>query len=96
MTTAPDMLTKRELEALSSDTAVMDLKQVMKETTLAENTVYLLMREGKFPPNFKLVGKKVAWLRSEVEAWISWRIKEAKGNTRWQPPAADNDPEGAS
>ncbi|CTQ53573.1 putative transcriptional regulator [Roseibium album] len=86
MTAPIEMLSPREKEAFSSDTAIMTIKEVIKDTKLGESTIYELMRAQKFPENFILVGRKTVWLRSEIQTWIRWRIETGKGNDRWAPP----------
>jgi len=84
------MLSARELEAISSDTAIMTIKEVAADTKLAEPTIYELVRKKKFPASFSLIGRKSVWLKSEVESWKRWRIETAKGKERWQPPVTDS------
>ncbi|MCC8204905.1 helix-turn-helix transcriptional regulator [Escherichia coli] len=37
-----------------------------------------LIRKGEFPPQVSLGGKNVAWLHSEVTAWMAGRIAGRK------------------
>ncbi|MBK8970497.1 MAG: AlpA family transcriptional regulator [Hahellaceae bacterium] len=52
---------------------------VQSETTLSRSKIYELMAEGKFPKPVSLGSNRVAWLRSEVFAWIDQRIAERNG-----------------
>lgn len=85
MTIQTDMLSPREREAFSSDTAIMTIKDVIADTKLGESTIYQLMAKDLFPPA-SLIGRKTVWLRSEIESWKRWRIEEGKGAERWVPP----------
>ncbi|WP_281931034.1 helix-turn-helix transcriptional regulator [Roseibium album] len=87
MNATAEMLTSREQEAFASDTAIMTIDEVLADTKLGKTTVYELMATGTFPKSFKLVGKKMVWLRSEIEHWKRWRIEVSKGDERWHPPA---------
>ncbi len=39
--------------------------------TLSIVSLWRLEREGKFPKRFNLSANRVAWLASEIDAWIS-------------------------
>ena len=53
-------------------------KKVCGETSLSRSYVYQLSREGRFPKPVSLVpgGTSVAWVASEVDAWVNERITE--------------------
>lgn len=53
--------------------------EVQSETTLSRSQIYALISEGKFPKPISLGGNRVAWLSSEVFAWIDQRIAERNG-----------------
>ncbi|MBN8447360.1 MAG: AlpA family transcriptional regulator [Gammaproteobacteria bacterium] len=53
---------------------LIKLKQVMDCTGLARSTVYKFMADGQFPKPVKLGSKMVAWVESEVSAWIQERV----------------------
>ncbi|EKK0621840.1 AlpA family phage regulatory protein, partial [Escherichia coli] len=44
----------------------------------SRSTIYELIRKGEFPPQVSLGGKNVAWLHSEVTAWMAGRIAGRK------------------
>lgn len=90
MSATNKMLTEREQEAFSFDTAIMTIDEVIADTKLGESTVYQLMAANTFPENFTLVGRKKVWLRSEIQAWVRWRIDREKGEQRWSPPIIQN------
>ncbi|MDN0082056.1 AlpA family transcriptional regulator [Crenobacter sp. SG2305] len=47
------------------------LPAVMALTGLARSTIYLHIKNGTFPAPVKLGGNSVAWLASEVGAWMA-------------------------
>ena len=55
------LVTMTELEAL---------------TCFSKPTIYQMIREDRFPRQVRLGPNKVAWLRSEVLAWIGQRAAE--------------------
>lgn len=54
----------------------LKLQQVMEKTSLCSSSIYNLMKEGDFPKNVSVMGKRKAWLESEVEEWLMARIEE--------------------
>jgi prophage regulatory protein len=53
---------------------LIKLKQVMECTGLARSTVYKFMAEGQFPKPVKLGVRMVAWVETEVHAWVHEKI----------------------
>lgn len=51
------------------------IKEVMSRTGLGRSTIYKYMNLGRFPQQIKLSARFVAWVESEVEAWIQERIE---------------------
>jgi len=52
------------------------LPEVKQRTSLGKTTIYERIAAGTFPRPVKLGERRVAWLESEVEAWIRERIEE--------------------
>jgi prophage regulatory protein len=52
------------------------IKVVMDRTGLARSTVYKYISEKKFPKPIKLGTRAVAWVESEIEAWIHGAIEQ--------------------
>ncbi|OOE46286.1 MULTISPECIES: AlpA family phage regulatory protein [Salinivibrio] len=55
---------------------LLKLQQVMEKTSLCSSSIYNLMKEGDFPKNISVMGKRKAWLESEVEEWMMAKIAE--------------------
>ncbi len=53
--------------------------EVEAATGLGRSVIYSLMADGEFPQQVPLHGRTVGWVASEVQSWISDRIKEARG-----------------
>jgi len=47
-------------------------------TGLSRSGIYDRIREGKFPAPVSLGGSAVAWVESEVSAWIQARIEAGR------------------
>lgn len=54
------------------------LREVRARVSLGASTVYRYLAAGKFPRPVDLGGGRVAWLESEVDAWIASRAEAAR------------------
>jgi prophage regulatory protein len=52
---------------------LLRLPSVMELTGLSKSTLYDLQRQHKFPPARRLTRRCVAWVSTEVQAWIASR-----------------------
>jgi len=59
----------------------MRLPEVIHVCGLSRSTIYDLISRDAFPAQISLGGKNVAWLASEVSAWMNERIA-ARGQGR--------------
>lgn len=48
---------------------LLKIREVVEQTTLHRATIYRLMNSGDFPKPVRITSRRVAWRRSEVEAW---------------------------
>jgi len=53
-------------------------KQVQALTGLGRSTIYSAIAARSFPPPVKIGVRGVAWVASEVEAWIAARISDSR------------------
>lgn len=49
---------------------LLSLKEVKERTGISSTTLWRWQREGAFPARRRVNGYKIAWLESEIEAWI--------------------------
>ncbi len=49
----------------------MRIAEVTRVTALSRNTIYKRMREGTFPKQVRLGPNSVAWLQSDISAWMT-------------------------
>ncbi|TDV04709.1 helix-turn-helix transcriptional regulator [Paraburkholderia caballeronis] len=54
------------------------LREVRARVSLGASTVYRYLAAGKFPRPVDIGGGRVAWLESEVDAWIESRPESAR------------------
>lgn len=53
----------------------LSIGEVLEKTSFRSKTsIYDLERSGEFPIRIPLFGRRVAWLESEVEAWMASRV----------------------
>lgn len=55
-------------------------KEVQNKTGLAPSSIYAMMKKGEFPPCMSISERRVAWLESDVDAWINERIATHKAS----------------
>lgn len=55
-------------------------KEVQAKTGLGASSIYALMSEGRFPKPVTLSIRRVAWVESEVDAWIAERVAKHRAN----------------
>lgn len=60
----------------SKSTAFMLRADVLEETTLSKSVLRRLMLRDQFPRPVKLAPNRVAWVRSEVTAWVDARMRD--------------------
>ena len=56
-------------------------KELRKLIPLGRTTIWLMMREGRFPQSRRIGKVATAWLEHEVEDWIKERAQN-RSNTR--------------
>jgi len=61
-------------ETMARD-AILRAAEVCRTVGLSRATIYRAMKAGTFPQAIPLSGCAVGWLRSEVEAWITERVR---------------------
>lgn len=58
---------------MSDEQRLLTAREVTALTRLSKPTVYLMLKRGEFPRQLRLGPNRVAWLKSEVLAWIEAR-----------------------
>ena len=52
------------------------IKQVAEMTSLAQSSIYRLVKEGKFPKQVKIAERSARWIESEVLDYINKKIED--------------------
>ena len=74
------------MNTTTSDERLLDWQRLKQKVPFTRQHVGRLERAGKFPRRVKVGELRVAWLESEVEAWIKARVAERDAEAR--PPEA--------
>jgi len=73
MSVMDKQLTTSEAPTQTSDDELWNLKAVIAKTGLSRTSIYDYIAHGIFPRQRRLGPRRVAWLASEVRAWITSR-----------------------
>lgn len=57
---------------------LLRLPKVMEKTGLKRATIYLHIKQNTFPKQFKIGQRAVAWLESDIDAWIDERVDKTE------------------
>ncbi len=60
---------------------ILRLPEVKKLTGLSRTTIYVYMKENRFPKHIKLGPRCNGWLEDEVDQWIDSRISTSRPET---------------
>lgn len=55
----------------------LPLPEVLRRVGLSERTVYRMESEGTFPKKVPIIGRRVAWIESEVLEWQQQVLRKA-------------------
>ncbi|HEV3424573.1 MAG TPA: AlpA family transcriptional regulator [Paraburkholderia sp.] len=63
------------------------LREVRMRVGLGRSTLYRSPADGKFPRPVQIGGCRVAWLESDIDAWIAERVRAGQRLiwSRWAP-----------
>jgi prophage regulatory protein len=53
-------------------------KQILELLGVSHSTLYSWMDAGKFPRPIRIGENSIAWLRTEIEAWLEQRAQERR------------------
>lgn len=56
------------------------MREVIKKTGLCKSSIYDLINKKDFPQPIHLSARSVAFIESEVEAWMADRISASRNN----------------
>lgn len=68
----------RRAVARTASLHLVRLPEVKAICGLSRSSIYLLIREGRFPPSLAISGRARGWIRHEVENWVAQRIRASR------------------
>lgn len=57
---------------------LMRMPDVINMTGLPRSTIYLKMKNNEFPQQVQISSRSVAWIESEIQAWINTSVSKRK------------------
>lgn len=57
---------------------ILSLAEVETATSLSRSSIYRRISEGTFPQSIPLGGRRIGFVKREVDAWIKARIDAAR------------------
>lgn len=70
----------QQINQAADDLRLIRLNQVMTKIGMGRSWVYAKVAEGAFPQPVNFGGRAVAWLESEVDAWILEQVASRKAS----------------
>ena len=67
-------------EQLTENLRLIRRKEVQTKTGLGASSIYAMMQQGTFPKAVNISERRVAWIESEVDAWIAERVAKHRAN----------------
>lgn len=72
------MITSESENQPTENPRLIGRKTVQLKTSLSAASIYALMKTGDFPQSLQVSIRRVAWIESEVDQWVSDRIASHK------------------
>ena len=60
--------------------SILRLPEVKGRTGLSRSTIYLRIKQGKFPKQINLDGRAAGWIKGEIDQWIDERIEDSRNH----------------
>jgi prophage regulatory protein len=60
---------------------ILRLPAVKARTGISRSTIYQHVADGSFPRPVSLGARAVGWVESDIEGWISRKIKESRDSS---------------
>ncbi|HCD6957792.1 TPA: AlpA family transcriptional regulator [Klebsiella variicola] len=73
-------LTEAERQPNEYNQSLIRLPEVLKRTGFGKAWIYRLIKDGKFPAPVKIGTRAVAFVESEIDAWIQSVIETSRNN----------------
>jgi len=72
---------------VASSATFLSLTEVLRLSSLSKSTLYREMARGRFPRPYPISAGRVAWLKTDIDAWVEAR-KSIRAQISSQPLSA--------
>jgi prophage regulatory protein len=73
---APNAICSKNIDMASRPKRLITKRELCQMVPYTPQHILRLEKEGKFPRRVQVGANRVAWLESEVEAWVAARVAE--------------------
>jgi len=63
---------------INSNNRLLRLPEVKDKTGLSRSSIYAFAKSGNFPKAISLGPRAVAWIESEITAWVNEKINRSR------------------
>ncbi|WP_213706288.1 helix-turn-helix transcriptional regulator, partial [Citrobacter freundii] len=65
--------------------------EVLRRVGFSRTTMYELIKEGRFPDKVIIGARSVAFVESEIDAWIENTISDSRKNNKYHKRGSENE-----
>jgi prophage regulatory protein len=69
-------------------TQFLRMHEIIARVPFSRTHIYRLIARGEFPQNVKVGARRVAWIETEVDAWLAVRVAQRDAPSEPKPDAA--------
>ncbi|MBL6749441.1 MAG: AlpA family phage regulatory protein [Nevskia sp.] len=66
------------VEIVARPESLLRRQEVQARTSLSRSQLYQLIKDKRFPAPIQLSVRTVAWVQSEIDAWVTSRIQATR------------------
>jgi prophage regulatory protein len=74
------ILSTQTQQVSQSPLRILRLPEVVERVGLKRASIYQHMGQGSFPKSISLGPRAIGWIESEIEAWLTAKIKKRKNS----------------
>jgi len=67
-------------EDINAPLIVLDVKSLINKLHVSRTMIWQIRKEEDFPKPIRLTARRIAWLESEIDAWILSKANERENN----------------
>lgn len=67
------------MKSTKNDDSIISMKEVVERTSVSRKTIYRWQAAGLFPQSIEIGPKRIGFLKSEFNAWLTERVTKSRG-----------------